>query len=135
MNFDWNHPAVIGIIIAIPSFLLGYLGYRRSVQVDKITEQSGAASSQQGAIAQVISGLNSLIEVLQEDNKILREGISDLQSKLDKMTREQLDLIEQVAHLREELHKYGKRVSGKLDDMNLEEKAERLNGSKNVKEP
>lgn len=111
MNLDWNNPAVIGLIIAIPSFILGYLGYRRAIRVDKITEQSGVAMSQHGAISQVVEGLNSLISVLQQDNEILRKGIENLQDKLDKITVEQIELIEQIANLRQELLKY---VNGKV---------------------
>lgn len=104
MNFDWNNPVLLIIAGAIPSLLIAYFAHRRAVRVDKTTEESGVASHQQGAIKEVVRGLNNLNTLLQQDNKILRESIKQLQKKVDEMTT-------QINNLRIELTRY---VNGKL---------------------
>lgn len=74
---------LIALIAAVPSFILGYLAYSRSIKVDKIAEQSGAATAQVGAVNQVIEGLNQLIDNLQQDNEVLRKSLSELSIKLE----------------------------------------------------
>jgi chromosome segregation ATPase len=98
VNAIWENPLLLLVIGAIPSFILGYLGYRRSVRVDKVTEQSGAASNELEAVGQVIDGLNKLVANLQEDNKHLREDVTALRARLkeietaiDKATKELSD--------------------------------------------
>lgn len=71
----WENPAVVGLILAIPGAILGYLGYRRSLEVDDATEQAGLVSGQTTTIALAVDSLNKVIAVLQEDNKILRGDI------------------------------------------------------------
>lgn len=78
----WDNPAVIGLLIAVPSFVLGLLGYLRSRKVDEVAEQSGAASQDINKVGQVIDGLNSLVTSLQDDNKTLRQEIEGLRSRL-----------------------------------------------------
>lgn len=84
----WENPAVVGLIIGIPAFILGYLGYRRAVKVDKSTDNAAVVAAQTGSVGQVISGLNDLIESLQEDNKIWRENFKELSLKLAEVIRE-----------------------------------------------
>lgn len=84
----WDNPAVVGLIIGIPTFILGWLGYRRAVRVDKSTENAAVVAAQTGSVGQVISGLNDLIESLQEDNKIWRENFKELSLKLAEVIRE-----------------------------------------------
>jgi regulator of replication initiation timing len=117
---DWNNPAVIGLVVAIPSFILGYLGYRRSVKVDKTTDQSRVASSQVGAVGQVIDGLNQLIDNLQEDNKLLRLSVRELRDKLDRITEDHLTLIKDVAELRAELIQYKIKDTAKIEQAKVE---------------
>lgn len=95
-----DNPAIVGVIVGIPSFILGILAYHQSRKVDRITEKQGVASANITAVNQVIDGLNQLIDNLQADNKLLREGISNLNLRLqealsdrDKL-REELRLLE-----------------------------------------
>lgn len=100
MNGLLDNPAIIGLIVAIPSFTLGYLGYRRSVKVDKAAEKSGEASASTAAVGQVIQGLNSLIDSLQEDNALLRESVAGLSIRLKQVTDEHEQLKRQVMSLK-----------------------------------
>jgi hypothetical protein len=87
----WQHPIVIGIAVTVPSVVLGYLGYRRARQIDKVAAQAGIATSQNASIGQVVDGLNTIIANLQEDNRVLRQAIADLQTRityLEKLVRE-----------------------------------------------
>lgn len=84
----WENPAVVGLIIGIPTFILGWLGYRRAVRVDKSTENAAVVAVQTGSVGQVISGLNDLIESLQEDNKIWRDNFKELSLKLAEVIKE-----------------------------------------------
>lgn len=83
-------------VIAIPSFVLGLLIYRQSVKVDKITEQSGIVSAQTAGVSQVITGLNSLIDNLQIDNKTLRESLTTLSARLKEITDDNKALKDQI---------------------------------------
>lgn len=94
-----DYPSMVAIIVAIPSAVLGFLAWRRSAQVDKITAQSGAASAQIGAVNQVIDGLNRLVDNLQEDNKTLRENVVYLNSRLKELALEHYALEKEVKEL------------------------------------
>lgn len=72
----WENPAVVGLILAIPSAVLGYLGYRRSRAIDEATEEAVTATGHVVSIQQVIDGLNGVIAALQADNKVLREDVA-----------------------------------------------------------
>lgn len=89
----WENPAIVGLIIAIPATALGYLGYRRSLGLDKVAEQAGIATTHANSIGQVVDGLNRVIIVLQEDNKILRGDIADLRQGVE-LVQARLDLVE-----------------------------------------
>lgn len=97
----FENPAVIGLLVAIPSSALGYLGYRRSRQNDLVAEQAGIATTQNTSIGQVIAGLDGLVANLQEDNKALREAwrenVKELNSKIDVLVAEVQDLKRQLA--------------------------------------
>lgn len=84
----WENPAVVGLLIGIPSFILGWLGYKRAVKVDRATENTAAIAAQSGEVSQVIAGLNILIENLQEDNKTWRENFKELSVKLAEVIKE-----------------------------------------------
>lgn len=79
----WTNPAFVGIVVAIPSAALGYLGYRRARHIDKIAEQAGIATSETTSIGQVIEGLNAIIANLQKDNEVLRTELSRCQRVID----------------------------------------------------
>lgn len=94
-----NNPAIIGLVVAIPSFVLGYLAYRQSKKVDRATEQSGVADDQLNAVGQVLSGLNQLIDNLQDDNKELRENIKLIGIKLKEVVEERDALLKEINRL------------------------------------
>lgn len=105
LNDIWSNPAIVGLILAIPSTILGLLAYRRSRAVDKVTEQSQAATSHSGSINQVIEGMNKLNENLQEDNRLLREGIGECRTELGKIIQQQRALVDEVGLLKKALAK------------------------------
>lgn len=61
--------------------LLGWFGYRRSKKADSVAERAGA-------VEQIINGLNTLVDNLQEDNKILRDNVKELRDALQAVTQE-----------------------------------------------
>lgn len=97
----FENPVVVGILVAIPSSALGFLGYRRSRHNDLVAEQAGIATTQNTSIGQVIAGLDGLVANLQEDNKALREAwrenVKELNSKIDGLVAEVQDLKRQLA--------------------------------------
>lgn len=97
MNWDqlW-----LGLGLAVPATVLGYLAHRRSRQVDAASAQSNVASSHQAGTAQVIQGLNALIDQLQEDNTTFRQDIRALAVRLDRVTTERDALRIEVADLK-----------------------------------
>jgi len=107
-------PALIGLIIAIPSAALGYLGYRRSMRVDKVAEQAGIATTHATSIGQVVDGLNKLTANLQSDNEILRQQVVEIrlavercQARIDAVEEGNVDLRaenRQLKHENELLH-------------------------------
>lgn len=108
MNDMLNNPVLIALIAAVPSFLLGYLAYRRSIEVDRVTEQSGVANTQLTAVGQVITGLNQLIDNLQADNKELRETIKTIAIKLKEVVDERDKLVAEVNNLNKTIKVNGK---------------------------
>lgn len=91
----WDSPVVSGIAVGIPSFIIGFLVYRRSVKVDKISEQAGVASDKTAGIAQAfeglrqhIAGLNAFIAILQADARIDKEDIKSLTAQRDALQKE-----------------------------------------------
>lgn len=101
----WENPAVVGLVLAIPATVLGYLGYRRSLKVDEAAKQAGIATSQSVSVGQAVDGLNRVIAALQEDNEILRKDVKDLRAGVE-LIQARLDVVESgnldlVAKLRE----------------------------------
>lgn len=78
---DKHLPTIVTLISVILTFVLGYFGYKRSKAADKVAEKAGA-------VEQIITGLNSLIDQLQEDNKVLRDNLKELRDTLQKVTDE-----------------------------------------------
>lgn len=100
---DWGQVAV-GLALAIPSFVIGFLAHRRSKRVDAISEQSGLATGALEGTAQILAGLNGLIDTLQEDNKTFRGDLRYLTTRLDACNRERDKLQRELARYR---HRYG----------------------------
>lgn len=86
------NPILVGLVVGIPSFLLGYLGYRRTNKADKATAQNTA-------VEQIIDGLNALVDNLQGDNKVLRDSVKELKSNLVTVMDERDKLKKQVNYL------------------------------------
>lgn len=89
----WQNPAVVGIIIALPATALGYLGYRRSLGLDRVAEQAGMATTNAASIGQVVDGLNKVIVAVQSDNSDLRKEVLALRATVDEI-RARLDAVE-----------------------------------------
>lgn len=92
------------IVIGLPSFALGYLAYRRSKKVDAVVEQSGIATETRAGTAQIIEGLNQLIDNLQDDNRSFREDIKYLTLRLDAISKERDELRQKLNQM---MRKYG----------------------------
>lgn len=71
------------LLAAIPSIFIAWLAYRRSQKVDAVAEQSGIANESRAGQAQIIEGLNRIIDNLQEDNKTGRDYAQYLLNRLD----------------------------------------------------
>lgn len=78
-----DNAAVVAVIAGVPSFLLGFLAYRRSVKVDAVAAQSGVATLSQSGTAQIIEGLNRLVDQLQEDNAAFRADVLIVKARAD----------------------------------------------------
>lgn len=99
-------PAVVGLLVGLPSALLGYLVYRRSVRSDDVAAQAGIASTQVTSIGQVVDGLNKIIENQRTDIAdlrgeaiLLRERIESVAGRLDTARAQILELKEQISEL------------------------------------
>lgn len=99
------HPAVIGLLVGLPSSLLGYLIYRRSRELDEAAEQAGIATAQRESIGQVVDGLNRIITALQEDNAFLRTEVSVGREDVKACLRKVSDLRRRVDELEMDLRR------------------------------
>lgn len=95
---------LVAAMAAIPAAVLGVLAYRRSIKVDQVSAQSGMASDHRAGTAQVIEGLNQLIDQYQESVKESREIMAVLEVRIVTVTAERDALRLEVARLR---RKYG----------------------------
>lgn len=95
---------IVALVGATVSLVIGVLGHRRSKRVDATSAQSGLASTHQAGTAQILEGLNDLIDQLQEDTVTFRSDIRELVVRLDAVTAERDALRLEVARLRQ---KYG----------------------------
>jgi hypothetical protein len=95
----YETPALVGIIIALPSLLLGYLGYRSSLKKDEAAKEVGVASAASDTIEQVIGGQKGLIDALQTEVHRLNAKVAAQDIKLTEINEKCSDLKEQVAVL------------------------------------
>jgi LPXTG-motif cell wall-anchored protein len=73
--------SVVAFFGILSTGLLGWFGYRRSKKADSVAERAGA-------VEQIIGGLNTLVDNLQDDNKILRDNVKELRDALQAVTQE-----------------------------------------------
>lgn len=103
--------AIYGLLIGLPSFLLGYLAYRRARKVDAVAAQSGVITETRAGTAQIIEALNLLVDQLQDDNRTFREDIKYLTLRLDAIAKERDELRQKLIRLQ---RKYG--INGNGED-------------------
>lgn len=95
----FNNPIVVGLAIGFPASVLGYLAYRRTIKLDRAAAASAVATTQSDAVKQVIEGLNTINENLQEDNEVLRQNLKELGKLLETSLKENRRLKKEAANL------------------------------------
>ena len=101
----YENPAFVGLVLAMPSSILGYLVYKQSQKADETAKQGGIATVESGTIGQVIDGLNKLVDNLQTDNEVLRTNIDTLNTKLTRVIEYCEELKLEIAKLSTKLLK------------------------------
>lgn len=94
-----EHPLILILAGAIVPSILGILAYRRGVIADRKAELSESRNTSIASVAQIIQGLESLGDSLQEDNKVLRENIRQCAIKLELVVAEKNDLLKELREL------------------------------------
>lgn len=79
--------------------ILGIMAYRRGVIADQKAAISESRNTSIASVAQIIQGLESLSDSLQEDNRVLRENIRECASKLEQAMAEKNDLLKEISKL------------------------------------
>ena len=91
------------IFTALPiaaGLLIAWWGHLKSKRVDAISAQSGIAANGRAGTAQILEGLNTLIDQLQEDYQGARNDIVHLRDRLQVVAAERDALTLEVARLR-----------------------------------
>lgn len=101
----WANPALLILLGAIPSLTVAILAHRRSGSVAKTTEQSQIVTNQTAGVNQVIDAMDQHTKNLQEDNRLLREGIGECRLELQKIIQQLAIAIDDVAVMRRALAK------------------------------
>lgn len=94
-----QNPIVVGLLVGIPTTLLGILAFRRTQRLDKVAAQAAEAQASSAQVQTLVSGLNAMIDRLQDDNKILRTNVEVLTQQYDVLKRSCSDLEKLVAEL------------------------------------
>lgn len=84
---DWGQ-LWLGLGLAVPATLIGYLAHRRSKKVDTASAQSGVASNHRAGTQQVIEGFTGLVDQLQQENDKLRSDAAERATRLEALTLE-----------------------------------------------
>ena len=93
-------PFLAAILTALLSTGVALLAYRRSRKVDALSEQAGIRTEASDTIEQIISGLKSLVQALQDDNVSLRDTIRELRTDISTLRQEIVNLRQTVIELR-----------------------------------
>lgn len=92
-----SNPAVIGLIVGLPTSVYGYLAYRRAEKLDKDAAKVAIIAIQGEGVQRVIDGLDRMVANLQADNKDARESSEDLSRRL-KECLEACDRLRRITH-------------------------------------
>lgn len=75
-------PVIVGFLVGLPTIVLGWLGYQRSVRLDRVAARSAAIESGKVTTQTIIDGLDRIVANLREDNKMLREQLTAIEKEL-----------------------------------------------------
>lgn len=109
----WENPAVVGLILAIPTVALAYIGYRRSIPRDKAAAQVGVDAGHIGLITALQADNQDLrdelralrgehaaeVRALRKDYADLREGLGLVQARLEVVEAENARLERELAKI------------------------------------
>lgn len=98
-------PIVVGVVVGLPATGLGWLGYRRSIRLDRLAVQAATIKEGGTTTQTIIDGLDRMIVRLQEDNRILRERIEDYSKQLRRVEDELRELKYSLLNVNEERKK------------------------------
>jgi len=91
---EWlSHPLLLGTPIGLLSIWLGYLGYQRSKRAD-------ANAVKRGEVGEIYSGFSLILDNLQEDNKTLRDNMSQIRLLLTAAEENGIQLADKILALR-----------------------------------
>lgn len=100
----WENPAVVGLILALPATALGYLGYRRSLPLDKAVTKTANNEGHIGLISALQADNQDLREELRAlrgehatEIRALREGLALVQARLEVVEAENARLERELA--------------------------------------
>lgn len=95
-----NTESIIGVFSAVGAVALGVLTWRRSTQVDAVAARLGVTAETREGASQIIQGLSTLAENLQEDNVGTRAEIKYMTTRFEKLVTAQEECKAEVARLR-----------------------------------
>lgn len=98
----WENPAVVGLIVGAPMAILGALGWWRSRGMDAAAKQTATETLHAGRVAEVIAGLQSIINNLKDDNEELRDNLKDCDLRIEALRKRIDALYAEIRELRAE---------------------------------
>lgn len=87
---------IYGVVVLLTSFIIGFLAYMWSRKVDAATAQSGFITKTRTNTAQIIEGLNQLINNLRIDNGLFLEDIRLLTTRIGARDKEIDELRQRI---------------------------------------